>query len=161
MSRLSSILLAVTLPVVLGACATATPASVAMTPFASDGCSMFPDRAPIGTADWCACCVAHDLAYWRGGSADERARADEEFGRCVRASSGDAVLAETMLAGVRAGGLPYFPTAYRWGYGWPYGRGYGPLSRGEEAQAARLRARYLSEHPVPACPGPEPVVAGR
>lgn len=162
---MSSVLLTLALPVALSACGTTAPAPAPapapMIPFASDGCSMFPNHSPIGKADWCICCVAHDLAYWRGGTADERERADEELERCVRAASDDATLATTMHAGVRAGGLPYFPTGYRWGYGWPYGRGYAPLTPDEEEQAGRLRARYLSEHPVLACPGPDPVVSGR
>jgi len=162
LSRISSILLALALPVVLSGCGTPPPAqaSAPMAPFTTDGCSMFPDHSPNGKADWCVCCVAHDLAYWRGGSADERARADAELEHCVRTASGDARLARTMLAGVRVGGSPYYPTSYRWGYGWPYGRGYAPLSRDEEDQAERLRARYLSEHPVLTCPAPLPVVTG-
>lgn len=162
LSRISSILLALALPVVLSGCGTPPPAqaSAPMAPFTTDGCSMFPDHSPSGKADWCVCCVAHDLAYWRGGSADERARADAELEHCVRTASGDARLARTMLAGVRVGGSPYYPTSYRWGYGWPYGRGYAPLSRDEEDQAERLRARYLSEHPVLTCPAPLPVVTG-
>ena len=36
-----------------------------------------------------------------------------------------------MLTGVRIGGSPYFPTSYRWGYGWPYPRGYQDLSEDE------------------------------
>jgi len=39
-----------------------------------------------------------------------------------------------MLAGVRVGGSPYYPTPYRWGYGWPYARGYKALSDEEKAQ---------------------------
>jgi len=37
-----------------------------------------------------------------------------------------------MLAGVRVGGMPYLPTPYRWGYGWPYPRLYGELSATEK-----------------------------
>jgi hypothetical protein len=33
-------------------------------------------------------------------------------------------IATLMLAGVRVGGTPYIPTKFRWGYGWPYFRGY-------------------------------------
>ena len=33
-----------------------------------------------------------------------------------------------MLAGVRVGGSPFFPTTFRWGYGWEYPRFYGELS---------------------------------
>jgi len=166
-SRASSVFLssvpAVLLAALLAACGTppaATPLAPALAPFTTDGCSMFPDHSPSGKTDWCVCCVAHDLAYWRGGSADERARADAELESCVRTASGDATLAKTMLAGVRVGGNPYFPTSYRWGYGWPYGRGYAPLAPDEADQAARLRTRYLSEHPVLACPAPVPVVSG-
>lgn len=32
--------------------------------------------------------------------------------------------------GPQVGG-PYYITSYRWGYGWPYGRGYTPLSAPE------------------------------
>ena len=44
--------------------------------FATDGCSLFPDRALVGSADWCDCCLAHDLAYWRGGTESQRLDAD-------------------------------------------------------------------------------------
>lgn len=138
----------------LAGCSTPT-----LQPFSTDGCSMFPDRALAGKADWCGCCVAHDLAYWRGGTAAERLAADRELAQCVTASSHDAALAQTMLAGVRAGGGPYFVTAYRWGYGWPYGRMYQPLDAREAAQADTLRARYLATNPDLVCskPGTNPV----
>ena len=44
-----------------------------------------------------------------------------------------------MLAGVRVGGSPYFPTSYRWGYGWPYPHRYGELSADEVAQLNQQR----------------------
>ncbi|WP_182988678.1 hypothetical protein [Massilia sp. Se16.2.3] len=141
----------------LAGCATTKAPSLA--DFASDGCSMFPDGALVGKVDWCNCCVAHDLAYWRGGTAEERLQADRDLSNCVRAAAGSQVLATTMLAGVRSGGVPYFPTSYRWGYGWPYGRTYAPLSGQEEAQAARLREKYMSERPGLACGKPGTIVA--
>lgn len=122
-----------------------------MEPFSTDGCSLFPNRAPIGEADWCKCCLAHDLAYWRGGTAEERLKADEELRECVRASTGNGTLADAMFAGVRAGGGPYFVTPYRWGYGWKFGRLYEPLSKEEEAEATLLRARYLEKNPALSC----------
>ena len=131
----------------LGSCASPT----AMQPFASDGCSLFPDRALAGSADWCGCCLAHDLAYWRGGSAEERLQADQALEHCVQAATGSPALAGAMLAGVRAGGGPYFLTPYRWGYGWPYGRLYQPLSDAEKARAASLRAAYVANNPALAC----------
>ena len=124
----------------------------AIQPFATDGCSMFPDRSLLRKADWCTCCLAHDLAYWRGGTADERLKADQDLKDCVFAASGDAQLAELMHAGVRAGGGPYFLTPYRWGYGWPFGRMYEPLSADEEAQVSERRTQYLAANPGLVCP---------
>lgn len=125
-----------------------------LAPFASDGCSLFPDRAPGAGADWCDCCLKHDLAYWRGGTAPERLDADRALRACVRDASGSPLLAALMLAGVRAGGLPYLPTPFRWGFGWPYGRGYQPVDADEQAQAARLRMAYLARNPALSCGGP-------
>lgn len=123
----------------------------AMEAFSTDGCSMFPNRSLLGKADWCHCCLVHDLAYWRGGTEDERAKADEELKSCVLAASRSPQLADLMFAGVRAGGGPSFFTPYRWGYGWPPGRGYQPLSQSEEAQASALRAQYVAGNPGLAC----------
>ena len=50
--------------------------------------------------------------------------------------TGNPELAELMYQAVRAGGEPYFPTWYRWGYGWPIGRGYQALSLEEEKRVA-------------------------
>lgn len=43
-----------------------------------------------------------------------------------------------MLAGVRVGGAPWWPTPFRWGYGWPWPRTcYGwPWPRTYRAQTA-------------------------
>lgn len=114
-------------------------------PFTSDGCSVFPD----GTLDekelWLFCCTAHDLAYWQGGTYQERIKADEELQQCV-ASVGEPVIAELMLTGVRVGGTPYLPTTFRWGYGWPYPRGYKAISHQEQKKiTAQLEAQSLSQ----------------
>ena len=50
------------------------------------------------------------------------------------ANIGEPNVAKLMLAGVRVGGSPYYPTTYRWGYGWPYPRGYKSLSAVEKHQ---------------------------
>jgi hypothetical protein len=123
-----------------------------MHPFSTDGCSLFPDRSLVSKSDWCSCCLAHDLAYWRGGTVDERLKADQDLRSCVLTASRSAELADLMFAGVRAGGGPYFFTPYRWGYGWPFGRLYEPLSPAEEALASSLRSKYTSTNPVLACP---------
>ena len=43
-----------------------------------------------------------------------------------------------MLTGVRVGGTPYLPTTFRWGYGWPYLRGYKPVTSEEKKQIEQI-----------------------
>ncbi|WP_221304982.1 hypothetical protein [Inhella inkyongensis] len=105
--------------------------------FRTDGCSLYSDRD--AKADWCDCCVAHDLSYWRGGTAAERERSDAEFAACVRQATGNPEQAARMHAAVRLGGAPWWPTPFRWGYGWAYGRGYQALSLTEQIQTDRLQ----------------------
>lgn len=135
----------------LCACCAAS-ATETLQPFTTDGCSRFPDRAPDGRSDWCHCCVVHDLAYWRGGSSRARRNADLALKSCVSKASGSKALAETMFLGVRAAGGPSFPTPYRWGYGWPLGRPYRPLTAQELALAGTLERAYRAKNPLLACP---------
>ena len=100
--------------------------------FTTDGCSGgFPEGPPGHPNLWCDCCVAHDLAYWKGGTWEQRAAADAKLNECVK-QKGKAVTGKVMELGVRVGGTPYLPTSYRWGYGWPFLRGYAPLTLEEE-----------------------------
>ena len=114
---------------------TAIPCFADIQPFTSDGCSAFPDGTVSQKELWLDCCIEHDTAYWRGGTYEERLTADEALANCV-ADVGEPEIAELMLAGVRVGGTPYLPTRFRWGYGWPFFRGYKALSDDEQAQAA-------------------------
>lgn len=129
---------------VLGGCASPR----ILRDFTTDGCSLFPDA--IGDACWADCCVAHDRAYWRGGTAQERERADAALRACV-ARGGHPVLASVMHRGVRLGGMPLWPVWYRWGYGWGYGRGYEPLTPDEQRQATHRLEAHRPAHPDPAC----------
>jgi hypothetical protein len=104
-------------------------------PFTTDGCSLFPDGTYEQQSLWMECCIRHDLAYWRGGTHQQRLQADQALQQCV-AEVGEPEIAKLMLAGVRVGGSPYFPTWYRWGYGWSYRRGYAALSPQEQQQVA-------------------------
>ena len=99
--------------------------------FESDGCSQFLDGTFENPELWKDCCRVHDLAYWRGGTEEEREQADLAFKHCVEKKTGNPELAELMYEAVRTGGEPYFPTWYRWGYGWPLGRGYKELTEEE------------------------------
>ncbi|MDD3449259.1 MAG: hypothetical protein PHF72_09560 [Gammaproteobacteria bacterium] len=131
-------------------------ADTRLAPFTTDGCSgglsagwtVLAGRLPaFGRAlgdrpPWEACCVAHDLAYWRGPARDGVARrleADRGLRACVadtgrtraaelarrldvppaQVSAAFELAAEVMFAAVRLGGGPCTPFAWRWGYGWP------------------------------------------
>lgn len=106
-------------------------------PFSSDGCSSFPDGTLSHKELWLACCTAHDLAYWKGGSYQQRLEADNELKNCVE-GVGEKEIALLMLTGVRVGGTPYLPTSFRWGYGWDYPRFYGKHSEQEIQQIDNL-----------------------
>lgn len=110
-------------------------------PFTSDGCSAFPDGTPQQQDLWLNCCIAHDFAYWKGGTYAERLAADEALEQCV-ANLGEPEVGKLMLAGVRVGGTPFLPTSFRWGYGWKYPRYYRALTDTERAQ---VQAAITSE----------------
>lgn len=87
-------------------------------PFKSDGASCFPDR--INGVDIYPAAFLHDIKYWCGYPQDRKGRlqADLELAADVmELCGGSAELAETMLAGVRAGGAAWMPTPWRWGFG--------------------------------------------
>ncbi len=112
---------------------TATSVADELAPFTTDGCSMFPNGNPQHKSLWLQCCIQHDIAYWKGGTRPERLAADLALEQCVN-KVGEPEIAQIMLAGVRAGGTPYLPSSYRWGYGWSLQRGYQALSNEEKLQ---------------------------
>ncbi len=130
--------LVVAAALLLGGCAS----NAGLRPVTSDGCSLYPDRAIFGPDDWCVCCEEHDMAYWKGGTRRERQLADQRLKECVAAVTGSHLRATTMELGVLLGGSPYMPTPFRWAYGWPYGRGYKPLTAQEQAKARSLESQY-------------------
>lgn len=118
--------------------------------FNSDGCSLFPDRSLISQEDWCECCFEHDIAYWMGGTEEERLAADLALRACILEKTGNEELADLMYAGVRLGGSPYFYNWYRWGYGWGYDRKYAPLSGDERAMVdTKLKKYFESDQQSP------------
>lgn len=102
-------------------------AAEAIQPFTTDGCSAFPEGTTKQNELWLECCTEHDRVYWQGGSYMQRLKADTDLQECV-AQLGEDVVALLMLTGVRIGGSPFFPTSFRWGYGWSYPRFYGELN---------------------------------
>ncbi len=120
----------------------AAHADIPLKAFSSDGCSNFPDGPTGQKGLWRECCVSHDLAYWLGGSYEQRMQADANLEQCVKQLN-QPFTATVMLAGVRAGGSPFWYTTYRWGYGWPYRvgwlpRGYSVLTQSEREYAMQL-----------------------
>jgi hypothetical protein len=116
-------------------------------PFTTDGCSEFPNGTLKQKDLWLKCCIAHDKKYWAGGTQNERLVADRELKVCVE-SVGEPAIAALMLAGVRVGGSPALNTPFRWGYGWPFGRGYKALSPEENAQVRKLLEQYEKQSAV-------------
>ena len=119
--------------------------------FTSDGCSLFPDRNELSQQDWCECCFEHDIAYWRGGTEEERLLADTELRECVIVKTGNTRLADLMFDGVRLGVSPYFYNWYRWGYGWSYERKYKELSEKEEILVQNKLNEYYQNQQVSPC----------
>lgn len=108
-------------------------------PFTTDGCSLFPNGTPENKNLWLQCCIEHDRAYWLGGTSKDRLAADNQLKRCITGLD-EKFIAKAMKIGVRVGGSPWLPFPFRWGYGWPYGRGYEAVSETEERLALRLMA---------------------
>ena len=119
--------------------------------FTSDGCSLFPDGNMKDRALWCDCCLTHDIAYWQGGTKEDRKHADEVLRDCVLQNTGSKAQADMMYNGVRAGGHPAFLTWYRWGYGWKYGKAYAPLTKQERQQVREKLDAYFKKHPSGYC----------
>ncbi len=111
-------------------------------PFATDGCSMWIDGPPGNPNLWRHCCVAHDFAYWVGGTSDQRKAADDAMKLCINEAQQPMIASHTYNS-VRMGGGPFWPSSYRWGFGWSYlngvwPRGYKTPSPDEQAQIDRL-----------------------
>lgn len=105
-------------------------------PFTSDGCSRFPDGIPLlRPTQWQLCCVVHDLAYWKGGTHEQRLEADRSLRSCVGEAVGNG-LGQAMFLGVRLGGYVGLPFTWHWGYGWIQNRGYQRLTSSELQQVA-------------------------
>lgn len=121
-------------------------------PFTSDGCSRFPDGIPLVNAKkWQHCCIYHDVAYWQGGTLEQRLAADQELRACV-ARTGEAAIADAMFIGVRAGGAAALPTSWKWGYGWVLSRGYQELNAEELELVSRLTPQDPLQTPVVRAP---------
>lgn len=99
--------------------------------FTTEGCSVIPDFQMTD------CCILHDLAYWKGGSSEDRLKADQDLASCV-AEKSNSLFGSMFYLGVRLGGSPDYLTGYHWGYGWKYTRPYRSLSNEEMKQVKAM-----------------------
>lgn len=113
-------------------------------PYTSDGCSSFPDGTLSQRTRWADCCFEHDIAYWKGGTYQQKKAADNTLAQCVSKAGNPKVIAPLMLAGVSVGGSAYFPTTFRWGYGWHYLRGYKALTD-DEKKRVKAQIKYQQQ----------------
>ena len=108
--------------------------------YTTDGCSRWPDGS------WQVCCIVHDIAYWCGGSQQDRQEADEWLKQCANDKS--KLMGSTMYPGIRVGGVPWLPTPWRWGYGWEnWPQGYENLEQSPAVDVLleKLNARSIIE----------------
>lgn len=116
--------------------------------FVSDGCSLSPNS--FFKVNFAQCCLEHDLAYWLGGTKEQKNLADSQFKMCLQNKlnndySGKVPMrvSETYFLGVQVGGVPYLPNSFRWGYGWNVIRTATPLTAEEISQAERMYGKDL------------------
>ena len=64
---------------------------------------------------WEGCCDTHDIAYAKGGTADERLANDLKMMLCV-IKRGYPKIAVAMFVAVRLGGMPWTRLPWRWGF---------------------------------------------
>ena len=104
-----------------------------------DGCTLAPDF------NFPACCDAHDIEYWQGGSAAERLAADHNFRQCI-VESGHKRLASVYYLGVRLGGVSWLPTPWRWGFGWDFPHAGARTGDNDETEAKGLSPQNPFAH---------------
>lgn len=88
-------------------------------PFSFDGCTLFPDT--IGRLSFQSVCLTHDIAYWYGGSSEERLAADRKFKAAI-ADTGliGSIVQYPMYWSVRLFGASVLlrPINANWGFGY-------------------------------------------
>jgi len=88
-------------------------------PFIFDGCTLFPDK--IGTLSLKEICLAHDIAYWIGGTPDEKKAADQKF----KDDLSDSGIVGKIISPIAYTGVVIFGDTWltrqfnaNWGFGW-------------------------------------------
>jgi hypothetical protein len=107
-------------------------AEVKLSPFETDGCTMFVN----GTIDrpdlWKHCCVEHDLRYWFGGSQADIDKTDLRLKSCVEKVA-SVTWGTLIYNGVRAGHYSPIKNKSQWGWGWNSNRAKTSLTKVEKS----------------------------
>lgn len=98
-----------------------------LSPFETDGCTMFVDGPSSKPELWRHCCVEHDLRYWFGGTQGDMDKTDVRLKECVQKVAG-ASWATLIYNGVRAGHYSPIKNKYQWGWAWSPKREKTPLT---------------------------------
>lgn len=112
---------------------------------------MSPDGHFKNPVAYLPCCLEHDIAYWGGGTEEEKEDADWEFFVCLL-SEADIASAAVYHNAVKIGGDPRLRSDYRWGYGWKDRFDFQALTEEERALVekdipyAREINRLYTEH---------------
>ncbi|MBC7714355.1 MAG: hypothetical protein H7177_13505 [Rhizobacter sp.] len=112
--------------------APALKAEMKLSPFETDGCTMFIDGPPGQPELWRHCCVEHDLRYWFGGSVEDMDKTDLRLKECVQKDAG-VTWATLVYNGVRAGHHSPIKNKTQWGWAWIPKREKAPLTSIETA----------------------------
>lgn len=87
--------------------------------FKFDGCTLFPEH--ILGLNLTRACLDHDIAYWAGGTAEERAAADQAFKTAVAAAGkAGTIVAPLVYFGTYLFGDTWLTKLFdaNWGFGW-------------------------------------------
>ena len=117
-----------------------------LSPFETDGCTLFIDGTNSRPGLWRHCCIEHDLRYWYGGSIEERDGADLQIRSCVEKAAG-INWARVIYAGIRTGHYSPIKNKYQWSWGWQTKRENKTLSL-EESNYVLKELRSLSVESV-------------
>ncbi len=113
--------------------------------FCSDGCTHAPDGTFEKPHEWFMCCAQHDLAYWAGGSPQDKYNADTHLHNCLINTNARPWEAGVYLAAVIAFGGSY------WGSGWSdFNKNsvkFEALSSAEQIQVNRMTPSRLPSEP--------------
>ncbi|WP_413287658.1 hypothetical protein [Bdellovibrio sp. HCB337] len=118
----------------------------ALKPFVSDGCSSSPDGFVPGV-ELLECCLAHDVEYWKGGTFEEKEKADADFKMCLDKKT-LPVIADAYYESVKVGGLTELKAPWAWGYGWAPLRDYAPLTEGEKREVQEKHPNFSIPLPL-------------